>query len=109
MTPLNERVREYMEANGFEETDANGYWMHTKNHPEIGFISPRTAQFFYIASLQAQKDELHSFIAGGKTIYESSSYSIDGTALAERLAELTKLMETNQPNTTQGGDNNAKG
>lgn len=84
MTPLNERVREYMGSLGYKwYNDTLGtYGFAKKGMPEV-YVE--TANEWYLASLQAQKDEL-LLMQGGDEEFQQYSES--------RIASLDKLMET---------------
>lgn len=126
IAPLDERVREYMESLGFCKfhRDLTGEDGFIRKGPSGPFISDEIAEIAYLASLQARKDERQKCTDDTHPLYRGSIRSFtneprdlgwnEGTLHMlkivdekheKRIAELDKLMETDQPNTTQGGDN----
>lgn len=51
---------------------------------------PEVREMIRQYAAKARIDELHSFIANDRTIYESSVYQIEGPELAERIKQLKK-------------------
>lgn len=108
LAPLNERVREYMESSKYHRALFSNGWREDGWEWDDLFLTDRQAQAMYLASLQAQKDALLTLQANDQ--YDPSCQGCYGRSqrIADRIAEIDKLMETNQPNTTQGGDNDAR-
>jgi hypothetical protein len=91
-----------MESIGWKLGKTSGSYVRSgfqAGKPGFGMMSAEAAESLYLASLQAQKNEIERIRSsyGG---YFSVGFAI---FLSDRIAELDKLMETDrQPNNIQG-------
>lgn len=101
MTPLNERVREWMQEKDYDLVDGyiDGSLVY-RQRSTGDMLDVYAARWAYLASLQAQKDELEKL-----RTYDGYFSVGFASFISDREAELDKLMETDrQPNNIQEKD-----
>jgi predicted Ser/Thr protein kinase len=97
MTPLNNRVAEYMEGLGFVFSKRDGLWHKwvKDSNREIARIAPEAAKPMYLQTIRARLDENNS---AETAVYSESQHYEEYFDKAEdhrkkRIAELNQLLE----------------
>lgn len=99
MTTTQQHVEAFMEENRFEWLEEEQQWYkvlpsstNSNNIHTGNYVNVELAIFMWRIATRTAEDELRNFLTGGHSIHESSSYSVDRTQLASRLAELDRLV-----------------